>query len=78
MTHLQLVLAVTGAALWLACGALVAYTVWALVTGRRTVSGFMSSLNRFQTFIAGLVIGSIVGGIVLGLAAHWWWPTVGH
>ena len=74
MTPLQIVLAVMGLAIALGLGAAVVWSVHGLLTGHQTVSGYMDDAPRWVVFAAGFGI----GGAVCGLAAHWWWPTVGN
>lgn len=74
MTPLQIALAASGALLWLAAGAAIAWSCYALLTGRRTVSGLMAAAPRWAAFLFGLLVGAVAGL----LAGHWWWPTVGN
>ena len=73
MTPLQITLAVVGGLLIISAASLLVYTVWALLTGRRTVSGWMKHAGQFIVFVIGFATGFLIGG----MAAHWWWPTVG-
>lgn len=74
MTVLQWTLATFGGLLILSAAALLIYSCFALLTGRQTVSGLMAQAPRWVAFLFGLGVGAVAGG----LAAHWWWPTVGH
>jgi len=71
-------LAFFGILFCLICLGILLWTCYALVNNRETVSGYISSLNKFQVFLFGIIMGSVVGGVVCGLAAHWYWPTVGY
>ena len=73
MTALQIVLAVVGAVLILAVAGALGYTVFCLLTGRRTVSGYLKNAPRLVVFIIGLVTGFVTGL----MSGHWWFPTVG-
>lgn len=66
-------LAAAGALLWLALGATLAWTYWALETGRATVSGYLKAAPRWVVAAVGFWAGLVVGV----LFSHWWFPTVG-
>jgi fructose-specific phosphotransferase system IIC component len=73
VTPLHWALAGAAALLLLALAGLLAYTVSALLAGRRTVSGYLKHAPRLVVFVVGLAAGFVAGL----LAGHWWFPTVG-
>ncbi len=74
MTILQGILAACGAAILMVCTGLLVYTVIALLSGRRTVSGYLASAPRWLVALVTLITGLVIGSMF----AHWWWPTVGY
>ena len=72
MTPFHWALAAVGGLIVLALAGLLGYTVYAMLTNRETVSGYLEDAPRAVVFFAGLAVGLAVGF----LSGHWW-PVVG-
>lgn len=73
MTPVQWVLLVAAGLVLLGLAAVLAYTVWATLTGRRSVSGYLKTAPRWVVAVVGFLMGFVVGT----LFSHWWFPTTG-
>ncbi len=73
MTTLHWALAAAATAILVGLAALLGFTVYRMVVGGKTVSGYMKDAPRW---VVALV--SFGAGLVCGiLGAHWWFPTTG-
>jgi H+/Cl- antiporter ClcA len=73
VTPLHWALTAAGASILLGLASVLGYTVYAMLTGRRSVSGYMKNAPRWVVAAVAFVTGLAVGVVF----SHWWFPTIG-